>query len=525
MGTQSIIHHPDVVGVLSTFDRMLFRGDLTKFRPLGALRLFLGRHGVLMKDFARYATQVSGELKAHAQQLAAQAGRPYEYIPHSMTAATGHSKEECVRAIAARDGVTEGLVCVLATLELGGSFELRKQKDGKLELIPHQRKCLHFYFYYMDPEFGFMHIRLQSWFPFQIQVYVNGHEWLARAMDRKGIGYQKDDNCFPKIEDLEAAQALCEDFAHYDWPPLLNALARRVNCYLPTILEGKNSGYYWVLDQCEYATDVMFRDRNSLVQLFRPLVEFSIQAFGAEDVLRFLGRKAHANLKAEVGTHLKGRPECCRVKHRLARNSLKMYDKGSVLRVETAVNNPSEFKRPQVESNSGDDASLRWVPMRKGVANAWWYTRVCRQVNGRYLEALGQAQPQGKTIEELDGLCRSTVKNGKRFAKFHPIAAEDCQLFAAAIAGEHTIPGFRNADLQARLYDGPASCPEERRRRSARTCRLIAKLRAHGLIRKVKDARLYQVTGRGYRLMAAALRCRNSDFPRFAQEALALDAA
>ncbi len=41
--------------------------------------------------------------------------------------------------------------------------------------------CLVIYFYWMDCEFGLMHVKIQTWFPFTMQVYVNGHEWLAKA--------------------------------------------------------------------------------------------------------------------------------------------------------------------------------------------------------------------------------------------------------------------------------------------------------------------------------------------------------
>jgi hypothetical protein len=86
-------------------------------------------------------------------------------------------------------------------------------------------------------------------------------------------------------------------------------------------------------------------------------------------------------------------------------------------------------------------------------------------------------------------------------------------VFAAVLDGKHALNGFRNKDLQARLYATPAATPEEARRRSQCASRKIAKLRGHGLVKKVKDARLYRPTERGIRLMAAALHCRNKEFP------------
>ena len=86
-------------------------------------------------------------------------------------------------------------------------------------------------------------------------------------------------------------------------------------------------------------------------------------------------------------------------------------------------------------------------------------------------------------------------------------------LFAAVLAGEHALTGFRNKNLQARLYSTPPASPTEQRQRSARVTRSIAKLHGHGLIAKVKDGRLYRVTERGASLIAAAILCRNKEFP------------
>ena len=61
---------------------------------------------------------------------------------------------------------------------------------------PDRRVCLVLYFYWMDREFGLMHVKIQTWFPFTVQVYVNGHEWLARKLAAKGIGFRKVDNAF-----------------------------------------------------------------------------------------------------------------------------------------------------------------------------------------------------------------------------------------------------------------------------------------------------------------------------------------
>ncbi|MCL0096460.1 hypothetical protein M1N66_02500 [Thermodesulfovibrionales bacterium] len=197
--------------------------------------------------------------------------------------------------------------------------------------------------------------------------------------------------------------------------------------------------------------------------------------------------KLHGNFQGDVITDRKRRPEGRRVKHRMKSNSLKMYNSGNVLRLETTINNPREFRVLQViPTRTG--TSRRWMPMGKGVANLWRYAQVSLQSNNRYLNALAHAQPKGKAIAELDRLCHPHTQKGKRYSRFNPVASEDGELFAAVMAGEHTLNGFRNRDLQTHLYSSPPASEVEQRQRSARVTRLIAKLRGHGLIAKVKDS-------------------------------------
>jgi hypothetical protein len=322
----------------------------------------LNSQQVLLKDFAAYAETTSARLKARAQQVAADGQRPYLYLAAASTAASGQSKEAQARAIAEREGLTEGLSCVLAVVEPCRTFTVRgNRQTHRLEVVRETRKCLHFYFYYLDREFGFMHVRLQSWFPFTLQIYVNGREWLARQLDRRHIAYQRSDNKLTQVTDLATAQTLCEKFAQRQWPRLLDAFARQVNPLLPTLRRAGFRSYYWSVDQAEYATDVLFRDRASLADLLPALQELATTAFSADDGLRFLGRKLHGNFQGDVTTSLKRRAEGRRIKHTSKRNSLKLYDVLNVLRIETTLNNPREFRVLRVV-DTPQGRQRRWHP-------------------------------------------------------------------------------------------------------------------------------------------------------------------
>jgi hypothetical protein len=253
----------------------------------------------LLKDAGRFfETQ---RIRDHVVSLAAAAGRPVEYLAGASTHRSGTSKEARARAIAERDGVTEGLVCVLSVVEPCRSFAVvPNRQTRRLEVVRRPRKCLHYYLYLIDPQFGWMHMRLQTWAPYEIQVYVNGREWLARQMDRAGIGYRRSDNKITDVDDFGPITALCERFAHTDWPPVLERQAALVNPLLPAITHAGFSSYWWVIDQCEYASDVLFTDRAALEMIQGDLVSAAVTALGATDVLHFLGRKPHPAFAGEV---------------------------------------------------------------------------------------------------------------------------------------------------------------------------------------------------------------------------------
>jgi hypothetical protein len=488
----------DIEGKLTMFDRMIFKGHFLALYGGDNFANFLWRQDTKLKEFAPWVAARTAQLKVHAQKVAADAGRPYEYLGKAMTRAAGKTKEEQAREIAERDGITEGLICVFGTVEPCRSFAV---KYHPIKLVSERRKGLCFYYYFIDPEYGFMHVRLQGWAPWPIQVYLNGREWLCRQLDARGIGYQRYENALLHIDDLRAAQKLCKRFRDRKWLRTLSRWARWVNPLVP-IVEAEAAPYYWVLDQCEVATDVMFRSRARLKAIFPALLHYSVLHMSATDVMQFLGRKLHGNFRGEVTTDLKHRPQGFRVKHRMKKNSLKMYDKVSVLRIETTINNPREFKILKKK----EDGSWVWAPMGKGVANLWRYAKVAEQANNRYIDALAQARPQPRAVQELDSLCRGRTKNGKHVAKFQPVSREDTSLFLAVLDGDHNLIGFRNRDLVKRLHARPACNQQEQRRRCQQVSRKIAKLRGHGLVRKVQGSRLYRTTARGFRALSAAIR-------------------
>ena len=496
-------HGDELLGSLTTVDRLIIHGHLSRLWFANHMAYLLDRLGVhIVRDFGEFMKQASSKVIAHAEALARKAGRPFIYQNRVV-----HGKDELARQIAARDGVTEGLICVFSTVEPAMCFALA---GGAIR--PRLRKCLHLYFYVIDRELGFIHLRLQTWFPFQIQVYLNGHEWLARQLERRGVGFERYENTFLWIDDLPLAQRLCASFTTRRWSRLFDAFARRINPWLSVIRRQGFGSYYWCIDACEVSTDLMWSNRRSLLQLLDDLFDHAVRAFSADDVVRFLGLK-HRPKTADVETRHARRPEGRRIKHRIRQNWLKLYDKWSVLRVETVINNPADFRVLRFEDDRRGRRRGRWMRMNKGIANLWRYVQIGEATNRRYLNALAEVKPTGPAVAQLDSLCRQHSQHGQRVARFNPVSRSDAELFQAVLAGAHLVSGLANRDLQHKLWTAPPKDPLEARRRCRRVSRLIRKLRGHAILAKIPGRRRYYVTLRGRRLLAAAIHYRTREFP------------
>jgi hypothetical protein len=282
---------------------------------------------------------------------------------------------------------------------------------------------LHYYFYFEDGKFGLTQVRLMTWFPFDVRIVINGREWLAQEMDRRGIGYLRRDNCFVNIDNFARAGRLAAQQGKIDWPGQLERLLRRVHpgagrfLGMPSPVAAQP--YYWTSEQTEWATDVCFRDAAALADLYPQLTRHSMTTFQSVDVMRFLGHKlpahggVHGKYAGEIVSDLKHRPEGICVRHRLERNKLKMYDKfGSVLRVETTLNDPKGLKvyRPKHDDPEGPK---QWLPLRKSVADLARRAELSQSANARYLDALGRVEADTPLSKLTDQICQP-VFEGKR---------------------------------------------------------------------------------------------------------------
>ncbi len=507
-------HGSAIAGVLRCFDRLIFRGHLPLSYPRG-LEGFLHQQDVLFKDFKNYAPRIAERVKAHVKERVEKAGAPFRHLPRKIR------MEEEARQLVEKKAIRTGIVCGFSQLETCRTYRLA-YGEGAPHLKKDFRRCTVLYVFMMHPLLGLIHVKLETWFPLTMQVYANGHDFVAKKLEALGIGYGVQENAFIQIDNFEAAQACADRLPKQNWRKLLGDLARQFNPLLGQELKGQE--YYWVTDQAEYATDVVFKDAKALAALYPRLVEHAVACFSAEDVLKFLGRKLNGHFAGEVRTHAARvqahdgkRFEGVRVKHSMKSNLLKMYNKGArLLRIETVLNDPKEFR---VRRWHKGRRGLAWQPLRKGVAWLWRYAEVSRSANGHYLAALAVVDDDSATRQEIDRLTKPAFFKGTAKRALQPLSPADQALFRAVLRGEHRVQGFRNRDVANALYAHKAVDAVERRRRCGRVTRLIQLLRAHHFVTKIPRSRRYRVTPLGERLMMAAIYVRHHYFPKELRDA------
>ena len=195
-------------GTFSFFDRMILKGHILQFYSPSGKKHFLSYNNVLLKDFSSYAQKITQQLCNNIQEYTATKNCSVIHLSSPKT-----SKEKTATEEMERNAVKEGLICTISAVELCSTLQpIANRETGKLELRNVNRKCKYYYLYFKDKVFGFMHVKIQTWFPFMVQVYINGREMMKNVFDENNITYTMYDNSFLSIDENEKAQQLADQF-------------------------------------------------------------------------------------------------------------------------------------------------------------------------------------------------------------------------------------------------------------------------------------------------------------------------
>jgi hypothetical protein len=260
-----------IIGVIDGFDRIVFRGWFGRFRYAEGMQDFLASQQVLLKDFEPFAKTLTDALRLDAEATAARLHGKVHYLTSPSI-----SKESVALKYMADRNVRFGPICVLSALDPCWTWEVRRSRtrEHPQQFRRKTAKCLHYYHYFFDQRFGFGHVRIQSWFPFQVRVCLNGRDWLWRRLDDHRMQYERADNCFPWIANPERAQELMDDFLAQRWPKILDDFAIAANPMLDGLIDALDQGFYWTTWQAEWATDVLYKDAAALAECYPSFVRY-----------------------------------------------------------------------------------------------------------------------------------------------------------------------------------------------------------------------------------------------------------
>src|SRR4051795_2805734 len=485
-------HGDQIAGVLGCWDRMLIFGTLPKICFAGGMTSFLFERNIRIFDYPRFAEPFRNRIRENAEKLAADTGIEIEFIRKR-----NFRKEDRVKQALAKRGEHPGLICIFSAMEPCSTYKpWHNKQTGKTYLVPDDGKCLHYYFYFIDEELGLCYVRVPTWLPCRLQIYFNGHNWLASRLRKQGIEYKLMDNAFVELGDWQRAQKLANGLEAKRLHSKLDQLART---YCP-IHRAFGVAYHWSVDQCEYATHVVFKRQGDLAAIYDNLTRTAIHTVKPDNIATFLGRKLNAQFEGEAGNRYNIRIEGTRIKHTMGPVSIKLYDKFSrILRIETTVNDLTFFKHYREVEHRDGSRQTKWASMQKTIYSLPALRELLEAANRRYLEFLSAIEDPRAGRNKLDKLSQPVEQEGRRYSGFNLFDQNDENLLCAIVRGEFNISGLQNKTLRRHLSQLTSN----------QVSRLLKRLRTHGLVKKVGHTYKYYVTAFGKQVVATALKLRD----------------
>jgi hypothetical protein len=487
-------HVSELAGELRCFDRMILHGTLIDVAHPGALLVSMHQAGFRPRDLARFAQPITQQVREHIIGLARQ-----QDVEIEMVTRKDFRQEDRVADILRKRGTHPGLVHIFAVKESAMVYDTRQARaDGYAQIIVRRGACIHYYLYWMHPRLGLIHVRVPTWLPLRLQVYFNGHHWLARQLEVAGIAYQMADNAFSQCADWKAAQALADQLDPRQLHAELKELTQQC---CPASAQFPN-GYHWCLTQVEYAHDLVFEDPARMDVLFSELARQALLTIKAEDVARFLGKRLPYSHDTQVNSHLGRRYAGLRLKHSFGPASVKLYNRpGGILRLEMTTYDVSFFKHyRQVVHQDGTREQLL-ATMKKSIYSLPDLRQLMRAGVQRYsqwLASLAEHTAGHRDVRRLGRVERDL--QGRSYRGFNPFWEEDERVLQVVLSGEHALVGLTARRLRQVL--GTWS--------RGRISRLLKRLRLHGLLRKVGRTYTYHLTALARRVVTAVLHVKNN---------------
>ncbi len=493
-----------VKGVLTGFDRIVFKGMVMPLAYAAGAMKFCGRRGILNKDFKSWMVEHSEALDAGIDAYARR--ETGQGICRLST--WKHDKEELARNEQQRTGIKSGLIGVWSCNETGRSYRAHFSRElGYPELRPYTQFCKHVYLYFDDPQYGFMNIRIQTWFPYAIQICMNGREWLRREMERSKVAFVCKGNKFLHVGSYDLAQRFLDAQMDSRWAAILNSF---LGVAFPTMREtlGPHLDYYWTLWQSEWATDLIFDRPETLTPVTANLMRHAFMTGTPTHVLRYMDRpltqadRPHKRNANEVMSRFKDFHEGIRVRHWVDQNSIKAYNEQNVLRFEMTMNTPAMFQVYRRRQKDPVTAPKKLHNLRKGVADIPLRAQISQEINNRFMDDVAAFSDETPFRQVLASLTQPLSRDSRRIRGLEPVG-KDRELLEALSDPAFSLSGITNKALRRILKTKVWGRGRTDKQLSAKISRHLRMLRHHGLIRKTTNRLQYHLTAKGRQLVTA----------------------
>jgi hypothetical protein len=468
---------------LSCIDRLYLSGFVPGLQTPGGVIYFLHDHrghpiaspALFEKIGNRFRVAMAAWARAHGVPV--------------VTFTAGERKAEVMAPYleAARARGRSGVVAIGRAQEYAPVWTARKRdtdpgKCPQFSFAKQQRRVSVFYVYIWDEQMGAGFIKICTYFPYPIKVWVNGHEWAKRQALAAGLGFRELSNGFASCQDPAALQEICDRFG----PGVVQVWFQRWMAQLPLPLDparDRDAGFWWELSmrQVEVSRTLVFDTDCRARGFFEALIAQNMD----------LGRPENVELLFRRGSRI-GRPtnpppggfktkidQCCELvtlnvfyKH----SRLKQYLKdGRALRIETVINDAHDLRCNRMLTN---------LDQLQGKARA---------INQQLLETETVGQGMALVSPVIERITTSTVTDDGRKAPALRFGDLRVQALAGAIATMlMAATGITNKTLRG-LMTGLLSQPYGMNQASYD----LARLRLNGLITKLPDRNRYTLTPDG----------------------------
>ena len=341
------------------------------------------------------------------------------------------------------------------------------------------RRVTVFYFYILDPAFGLGFIKICSYFPYPLKIWVNGHEWAKRQAAADGLGFTELANGFATCEAPAQLQAICDRLSPAKLQAFFNYWISRIPC--PFTRADRLAGYWWQLSmrQVEVSRTLVLDAPRQARAFFEAVVADNIGIGRPSVVSMLFARRVQRNTPGTFSTRVFTTGTEVRIDFVYKHCRLKLYLKeGRALRIETVI-------------NDADDLDLL-----KGLAHLPEVQRAARQINARVLTMLRVGQSCAIDNALFEGVSRPYARDGQRTGALRFGDVRVMALAGALCLTVHAVVGFNNRSLRA-LVAGLLGTTYTTSQMSYD----LRRLRLHGLIKRVPRSNTYLLTPEGLRVV------------------------